>query len=230
VCENAPMPVAFAALCFVSWTLQDPIEDYGAPRPFQSLFDGHSLSGWHGYGGEKIGPGWKAEGGVLSCRDGQGGDIATDGEYGDFELRLEWRIEPGGNSGIMYRVDESERAAWFTGPEMQVLDNAKHPDGKSPLTSAGACYAMYPCTVTTVRPADEWNAVRIVCKGNHVEHWLNGVKVVSYELGSPDWKERAHKAKFSDHPNYGKVKKGHIVLQDHGNRVEYRAIKIQELK
>ena len=126
-------------------------------------------------------------------------------------------------------MSEDSDYAWRSGVEMQVLDDARHPDGRSPLTSAGALYAIYPAPRGVVRPAGEWNTVRIVVNGKHVEHWLNGVKVVEAELGSPDWEARVKRSKFATMPRYGRNDSGHIGLQDHGDRVAYRNIKIRVL-
>jgi hypothetical protein len=158
-----------------------------------------------------------------------GGDIITTRQYGDFELQLEWKISPGGNSGIMYRVTEDAEATYETGPEMQVLDDARHADGGSPLTSAGSCFGLYPAPRGVVKPAGEWNAARILVRGSHVEHWLNGVKLLEYELGSEDWAARVAGSKFGQWPGYGKAARGYIALQDHGDEVAYRNIKLREL-
>jgi hypothetical protein len=195
---------------------------------WQSLFDGKTTAGWRGYGRKTMPAGWQVIDGALTRVD-SAGDIVTNDQYGNFELALEWRVAKGGNSGIFYRVGEDADYPWRTGLEMQVLDDAKHPDGRSPLTSAGALYAMYPAPRGVVRPAGEWNAVRIVVRGNHIEHWLNGVKVVEAELGSPDWEARVKRSKFATMPGYGRNSAGHIGLQDHGDRVAYRDIKIRPL-
>ncbi len=195
---------------------------------WQRLFDGTTTAGWHGYARKGMPDGWKVVDGELT-RVGMGGDIVTDRKFKDFELTLEWKIESGGNSGIFYRGVENvpERPLFYSAPEMQVLDDAKHPDGKSPLTSAGSAYGLYPAPRGVVKPANEWNQVRLVVKGNHVEHWLNGTKIVAYELGSADWAARVKKSKFVEWPEYGKAAEGVIGLQDHGNRVAYRSIKIK---
>jgi hypothetical protein len=130
----------------------------------------------------------------------------------------------------MYRVTEGGGATYETGPEMQVLDDARHPDGRSRLTAAGSDFGLYPAVAGIVKPAGEWNSIRIVVKGHHVEHWMNGVKVVEYELESPDWEARVAGSKFKQWPGYGRAPKGHIALQDHGDRVWYRNIKIRELR
>jgi hypothetical protein len=162
-------------------------------------------------------------------RTGTGGDIVTERMYGNFELELEWQVAPGGNSGIMYRVDPSGTATYMTGPEMQVLDDAGHGDGKNALTSAGSAYALYAPSAKVVKPAGEWNAVRLVVNGPHVEHWLNGTQVVTYELGSPDWQAKKQASKFADVAGFGAFARGHLALQDHGDRVAYRRIRLREL-
>ena len=195
---------------------------------WRSLFDGKTTAGWRGYMKADMPSGWQVVDGALT-RVGPGGDIITTDQFANFELALEWKVAPAGNSGIMYRVIEGPQNTYQSGPEMQVLDDARHADGKSPLTSAGALYGLYPAAAGVVRPAGEWNAVRIVANGAHVEHWLNGVKVVDYELWSPDWERRVAASKFHEWPPYGRAKRGHIALQDHGDWVAYRNIKIRVL-
>ncbi len=194
-----------------------------------SLFDGRSTAGWRVFKEPGVSAGWSVVDGALVTTP-PGGDLISEKEYGDFELSLEWKISSGGNSGIMYRVTEAAEATYETGPEMQVLDDTRHPDGKNRLTSAGSCYGLYAAPAGIVKPAGEWNAVRIRVKGNHVEHWLNGVKVVAYELGSADWKAKVAASKFKQWPGYGLAARGHIALQDHGDVVAYRNIRIRELK
>jgi hypothetical protein len=160
----------------------------------------------------------------------EGGDLVTDKEFASFELRLEWKISEGGNSGLMYRVTEELGAPYESGPEYQLLHNAKHPDGKNPKTSAASCYALYAPSKDMTRPVGEWNKTRLVVNGNHVEHWLNGKKVVEYDLASEDWQKRVQESKFKDLPKFGKEPKGHIDLQDHGNQIAFRNIKIRVLK
>jgi hypothetical protein len=191
------------------------------------LFDGRTVEGWRGFRKKGIPAGWVVENGALT-RIGAGGDIITVKQYRDFELALEWRISEGGNSGIMYRVTEGADATYKTGPEMQVLDDARHPDGRDRLTAAGSAYGLYPAPAGIVRPAGEWNQVRIVARGHHVEHWLNGARVVEYDLENRDWEARVAASKFRQWPAYGRAPKGHIALQDHGDRVEYRSIRIRE--
>jgi hypothetical protein len=196
------------------------------------LFDGKTNKGWHKYKGKDIGDQWKAVDGALTLahKSGKnGGDIVTDDMFDSFELAIEWKVTKGANSGIMYRVAETEDAPYFTGPEYQILDNAGHEDGKHKETSAASCYALYAPSEDATKPVGEWNQTRIVIKGDHVEHWLNGKKVVSYDLGSDDWNKRVAASKFKEWKKFGTIKKGGIDLQDHGDDVAYRNIKIRVL-
>lgn len=192
---------------------------------WRQLFDGTTLTGWRGYR-TPAPAGWTAADGVLA-RTGPGGDLMTTDEFGDFELQLEWKVGPGGNSGIIYRVATGPERTYESGPEMQVLDNAKHADGQNPLTAAGSNYALHAPVRDVTRPAGEWNAVRLVVRGAHVEHWLNGVKLLEYELWSPDWEARVKASKFATMPGYGRARRGHIALQDHNDPVWYRNIRIR---
>jgi hypothetical protein len=192
------------------------------------LFDGKTNAGWRGYRMDSLPSGWQVVDGALT-RVGAAADIVTRDKYADFELSLEWKIAPGGNSGIFYRASEDDEAIYWTAPEMQVLDDSGHADGKSRLTAAGSDYGLYPSPAGIVKPAGQWNQARILVRGNHVEHWLNGVKVVEYELGSADWEAKVKASKFAPHPHYGRNTTGYIGLQDHGDRVAYRDIKIRML-
>jgi hypothetical protein len=192
------------------------------------LFDGRTMAGWRGYKKTSMPSGWRVVGGTLS-RVGGGGDIVTTQQFRNFELVLEWNVSQGGNSGIFYRASEDEDGIYWTAPEMQVLDDARHPDGKSRLTAAGANYGLHPAPAGIVRPAGQWNQVRLIVNGRHVEHWLNGVRMLQYELWSPDWEMRVQGSKFAPHPRYGRNAQGYIGLQDHGDRVAYRNIKIRVL-
>ena len=204
-------------------TLTDAEREAG----WRLLFDGRSLDGWRGYNMEGMPGGWAVEDGMLT-RVGPGGDIITEAQFADFELAIEWRVEPGGNSGVFYRAAEGEERIYHSAPEMQVVDDANHRDGQSPLTSAGANYGLHAAPRGVVRPAGEWNDSRIVVRGSRVEHWLNGTKVVEYELGSVEWAALVGDSKFVEWPAYGQAARGHIGLQDHGDRVWYRDIKVRE--
>jgi hypothetical protein len=211
---------------------QNTLTDKEKADGWKLLFDGKTTKAWHQYKGKGVGDRWKAVDGTLALmhKGGkEGGDIITDENFGNFELAIDWKVTPGANSGIMYRVSEKEDAPYYTGPEYQILDNAKHEDGKNPKTSAASCYALYAPTKDVCKPVGEWNHARILVKDNHVEHWLNDVKVVEYDFGSKDWKDRVAASKFKDLKNFGAMKKGGIDLQDHGDDVAYRNIKVRVL-
>ena len=195
---------------------------------WQLLFDGNSLTGWRGYNSESMPTGWSAENGML-IRTGPGGDIITEQQFADFELSLEWLVGPSGNSGVLFRAVEGQEEVYHGAPEMQILDDAGHPDGRSPLTSAGSNYGLHGVPRGIVKSAGEWNTSRIVVVNNQVEHWLNGDKVVEYELGSADWAQRVANSKFAQWPAYGRASRGHIGIQDHGDRVSFRNLKIREI-
>ncbi|MEX1185248.1 MAG: DUF1080 domain-containing protein [Gemmatimonadaceae bacterium] len=196
---------------------------------WRSLFDGSDLAAWRGYRKPGLPDGWRVVDGSLTLVTAGAGDIITREQFRTFDLRLEWKVAPGGNSGIFYRATEEGNYIWQSASEMQVLDDERHADGKSELTSAGSNFALYPARRGVSRPAGEWNAVRLLVNGSHVEHWLNGVKVVEYELGSPEWEARVRASKFASMPLYGRAPRGHIGLQDHGDRVEFRNIRIRVL-
>ena len=221
-----------AALVLFSITMQAQMPALTAEEKaagWKLLFDGQSLAGWRSYKSETPPTGWRAVNGEL-VRDGEGGDLMTAEQFDDFELRFEWKVTANGNSGIIYRIATTEEFPWQTGPEYQILHNQGHRDGKAPITSAGSNYAVNPPTKDLTRPVGEWNEGRIVARGNRVEHWLNGEKVVEYEINSADWLERVKASKFAKLANYGRIKRGYIALQDHGDVVSYRNIKIRTLR
>jgi hypothetical protein len=195
---------------------------------WQLLFDGRSIEHWRGYQKDALPKGWQVVDGAIT-RVASAGDIVSTDQYRDFELSLEWKVAEGGNSGIFWRVSEDQEYPWESGPEMQVLDDTRHPDGRSPLTSAGSLYGLYPSRRGVVHGAGEWNAVRILVQGKHVEYWLNGVKLFEAEIGSEDWNARVARSKFATMPRYGRNPTGRIGLQDHGDRVAFRNIKIRVL-
>lgn len=206
---------------------------------WKMLFDGKSTRGWRNFKKQAIGGAWKVQDGALTLdvqkKDGwqaaAGGDIITEGEYQDFDFRLEWKIAACGNSGIIFNVVESEEFdyVWKTGPEMQVLDNTCHPDAKITKHRAGDLYDLVSAKPETVKPAGEWNQVRILSKGGKVRFWLNGKKVVQFAMFTPEWQQMIAGSKFKDMASFGQYKKGHIALQDHGDQVWFRNIKIKEL-
>jgi hypothetical protein len=193
------------------------------------LFNGKSLEAWRGYAQEAIGKGWTVEDGALHFDGSGGGDIVTKAEFTNFELTFDWKVAEGSNSGVMYRVGLGEQAPYFTGPEYQILDDDRHADGKNPLTSAGSLYGLYAPNGKQLKPVGEWNSAKIVAKRNHIEHWLNGAKLLEAEIGGDEWNRLVAGSKFKQWPKFGTLAKGRICLQDHGNHVWYREIKVRDL-
>ena len=189
------------------------------------LFDGTTAAPWwRGYKKETLPEGWKVEDGALVCR--KGGDIITKEKFENFELSIEWKISEGGNSGIMFRVQETDGPSYTTGPEAQIQDNVK---GRDPQ-KAGWLYQFYQTDKDATKPVGEWNLFKLVCNRNKCEHWMNGVKYFEYEIGSKDWNERLAKSKFAKMPGFATTAKGHICLQDHGDVVSFRNIKIRAIE
>ena len=200
-----------------------------AKTTWRVLFDGTSFDAWRGYKTDKVPSGWRIDDGLLA-KDGSVGDIVSKDEFGDFELELEWKIAEAGNSGIFYRGTEEYDHIYWSAPEYQLLDDVRAADNKTRLTCAGAAYALYPSPVGHLKAVGEWNRTRIIAKGSHVEHWLNGIKLLEYELWSPDWEARVKASKFATYPNFGRAKKGHIGLQgDHNGALAFRNIRLREI-
>jgi hypothetical protein len=205
---DAPLNALTAAEQADGWTL---------------LFDGTSLDQWRNYQAEGISDKWKIADGVFTLTEAGGGNIITKEMYGAFELTLDFRIAPEGNSGLMYHVDEEEKQPWFTGPEVQIQDNAHGHDPQK----AGWLYQLYAAEVDATKPAGEWNTLHIVISPEGCSHTMNGVKYVEYVKGSADWDAKVAASKFSKFANFGKAFSGHICLQDHGNVVSFRNVKIK---
>ncbi len=196
---------------------------------WKMLFDGTSLAGWRSLKTEAPGAGWKVVDGALTT-PGKAGDLVTAGEFGDFELKAEWKVAEGSNSGIIYRVGLDENATYRTGPEYQVLDNVKAEDNKQPNHLAAALYDLVAPPKDFTKPVGEWNSARIVVRGWHVEHWLNGQKTVDVDLASPEGNALIAGSKFKTMPKFATLLRGHIALQDHGDVVSFRNVKLLELK
>lgn len=201
-----------------------------------SLFDGKSLAGWHGFNKSGEVKNWIVEDGALVClgaaKGDTGGDIVTDSEFTDFELEWEWKVDKGSNSGVMYHVveDVKYKAPWETGPEYQIIDDVGYPDKLEEWQKAGNDYAMNEASKKKkLKPVGEWNTSKIVFKNAHVEHWLNGEKILEFDAWTDDWKMKRKTGKWKDYPDYGAAKTGKIALQDHGNKAYFRKIRIKEL-
>lgn len=197
---------------------------------WRSLFDGSTLSGWHSEGKQSVNPGWAVQDGAIA-RVGEGaGTLVTNESFADFDLYFEWKVAPASNSGIFFWVNEREPNGIITSPEYQILDNARHADGKNPKTSAASNYALNVPVGAVTKPVGQWNEGRITVYRNQVTHVLNGVKVVEYELGSDYWKSLVANSKFNQWPTYGTRRSGNIALQDHGDPVWYRNVQIRTVK
>lgn len=192
------------------------------------LFDGKDTAGWHSYHKKKAGARWKVADGILSLTKGGGGDLVTNADYANFELVFEWRISPRGNSGVMYHVSEGGGDhPYLTGPEYQLLDNL-HRD-EPPLEQAGSLFGLYPPSKDVTKPVGQFNHSVLKVDHGRVEHWLNGVEVVDYTIGSEDFNQRVKGTKFEKWPDFAKHDTGLIALQDHGDGVAFRNIKIRLL-
>ncbi len=196
---------------------------------WHALFDETSATGWRGYRRSDLPDGWQVVDGTLA-RVAPAGDIITVDLFESFELVFDWKVERGGNSGIFFGVSEDGDAVWHSGPEFQILHNAGHRDGQQPITSAGSNYAVHPPVRDVTRTVGEWNEGRLIVDGNRVEHWMNGVQLLIYERGSADWKARVAASKFANSPHYGTVSRGHLAIQDHGDPVWFRNMKIRPIE
>jgi hypothetical protein len=193
------------------------------------LFDGKIVKGLRGYKQSGFPDSWEVVDGTLKTIPGHGVDLISEEVYKNFELELEWKVPKGGNSGIFYFATEEGDYIWQSAPEMQVLDDEKHTDGENTLTSAGSLYAMIAPSAIVVKPVGSFNQVKIKVKDNHVEHWLNGTKIVEYVYGSDMMWDLVAKSKFSTMPQFAKASEGHIGLQgDHGV-IWYKNIRIRRL-
>ncbi len=220
--------------------MMNQLTDQQMTEGWQLLFDGVSTKGWHKYGGKPVGAAWKTVDGTLYLdttvkQDWQikdGGDIVSDSSFGNFHLKLEWKIAKDGNSGIMFYVHEDTlkyKWPWETAPEMQVLDNSGHPDSKIIKHRAGDLYDLISSGKETVKPAGEWNHVEIKCLDGKLDFWLNGENIVSTMMWDDNWKKMVASSKFGKMQDFGIYKNGKIALQDHGNTVWYRNVMIKKL-
>jgi hypothetical protein len=213
---------------------QNTLTDKEKKEGWSLLFDGKSTTGWHTFNTKAAGPAWKIADGSLTLSDSKDGrgDLITDKKYENYELSIEWKISACGNSGVIFNVQEDPKytATYQTGPEMQVLDNTCHPDAKIIKHRAGDLYDLISSSKETVKPAGEWNVAKIVSDHGKMQFWLNGVQVVTFTMHDEAWVKLVAGSKFKSMPDFAKASNGHIALQDHGNPVWYRSIKIRELK
>ena len=201
-----------------------------------SLFDGKTLNGWHGFNKTGAIQNWAIEDNAMVClgaaADAHGGDIVTDSAYENFELKWEWKITKEGNSGVMYHVIEAEKysAPYQTGPEYQMIDDVDFPQKLEDWQKTGADYAMHTANnKKKIKPVGEWNTSKIVFNKGHVEHWLNGEKIIEFQAWDAEWTKKKTEGKWKDYPDYGSAKKGLIALQDHGHKAYFKNIMIKIL-
>lgn len=204
---------------------QNQLTDDEKNDGWELLFNGKDLSQWRNFKGEGVREQWIVEDGAFTLTKKGGGDIMTKKQYGAFEIKFDYKISKGGNSGFMYHVTEEENTPWKTGPELQIQDNV---DGKDPQ-KAGWLYQLYAAKTDATNPAGEWNTVHVIITPDKCVHYMNGTKYVEYVKGSKDWDEKVAASKFSKFPKFGKPTKGHINFQDHGNVVSFRNVKIKDL-
>lgn len=204
-------------------------------RGWISLFDGKTTNGWTSYGKPAAGEAWKAENGVLfldASVKGKGGDLIHEMELENFHLKLEWKISKDGNSGIIFWAQndpQKYKYVWYTGPEMQIIDNDGHPDGKITKHRAGDLYDLVSALPESAKAVGEWNQVEVICNKGSLELILNGTKVVSTRYDDENWKNMIANSKFKPLADFGRIAKGHIALQDHGNNVWFRNIMVRKL-
>jgi hypothetical protein len=199
-------------------------QDPGTMNPSRSLIDDAAWRGWKSDGFPR---GWTIEGDVLSKR-GKVEDLISVDTFGDFEAEFDWKVTEGGNAGFFYRGTREYDYIYWSAPEYQLLDDAHHADGRNRLSAAAAAYGLYAAPAGIVAPAGEWNTARVVVNGAHVEHWLNGRKVVEYELWSADWKAKVAASKFAKYPHYGLAKQGHLGIQgDHAGDLSIRKLRVR---
>jgi hypothetical protein len=201
-----------------------------------NLFNGQNLKGWHGFNKTGEVKNWIVEDGALEClgaaNGDSGGDIVSDQEFGNFELKWEWKVNKGCNSGVMYHVVENKKykAPYETGPEYQIIDDIGFPGKLEEWQKAGADYAMtLPNDKKKLKPVGEWNTSRIIYNNGKVEHWLNGEKILEFQRGTDKWNKERTTGKWKTYPDYASVTKGKIALQDHGNKAYFRNIQIRNL-
>jgi|SRR5579872_4093872 len=223
--------LGIAAVCCASVSGAGAGGTAGASKgAWRALLEMSSASAWRGWAAPGLPAGWRVVNGVLQ-KQGEAGDLITNESFANFELELEWKLSKGGNSGLFYRGTHDYDHIYWSAPEYQLLDDANEPDGKDRKTAAASAYALYPARPGVVLPHDHWNKTRLVVNGAHVEHWLNGQKLVEYELLSADWRSRVAASKFAAFPHYGLAKQGFLGIQgDHEGRLAIRNIRFRELR
>lgn len=226
--------VTFGFLTYSYAQQQNSLTSKQKKEGWQLLFNGKNLEGWNTFQKKDVDPCWFVDDGTIELNHSKGsggGDLVTKDEYQNFELTLDWKISKGGNSGVIFLVNESPKynATYITGPEMQVLDNVNAEDNKKASHLAGSLYDLIPCDPKTVHPYGEWNHIKIRLDNGHLTLWMNNKKVVETKMWDAKWDDMVAHSKFKRWPEFATFHKGHIALQDHGDTVWYRNIMIREL-
>jgi hypothetical protein len=236
---SAMMLVSGAAIMACAKQEAKPVAESAAPATavpsvatadtaMKPLLDS-ALSQWRTYKTPSGQQGWTFKDGVLT-KTGNASDLQSMAQYANFELDWDWMLAEGGNAGVFYRVTEEYDKPYWSGPEYQLLDDLKHPDGKDSTRTAASAYAIYAPTAKVSKPGGQWNTSRLIVNGTHVEHWLNGTKVVDYELKGADWTAKVKASKFAKYPNYGLASRGYLSIQgDHEGQLSIRGMRIREL-
>ena len=221
-------PILFLCLMVSFATAERPhntLTEQEEKDGWKLLFDGKSMKDWRNFKKEKMGDGWRVKNGEIQWVKKNAGDIITKEKFAAFEFTVDYKISKAGNSGLMFHVTEEKNAPWHTGPEIQIQDNK---DGHDPQKS-GWLYQLYKSDVDATKPAGQWNTLRIVITPDKCQQFMNGKKYCEYVKGSEDWDQRVAASKFAKMPLFGKASSGHICLQDHGNEVAFRNIKIRRI-
>ncbi len=227
-----------ASILFLSMSFNNIIQkkdnelnDAEKKAGWKLLFDGKSTNGWHAYK-NSVNDSWQVVNGELYCKkDGvkKRADLITADEYASFELQFDWKLTKGANSGLLYHVQETHEGSYETWPEYQLIDDWTFPEKLEEWQKSGADYAMHPPSKIMSKPAGQYNHTRIMVNGNHVQHWLNGVKVADFFAWTPEWEKLKKEGKWKDYPDYGNARSGYIALQDHGGGIWFKNIKIRKL-
>ncbi|HRQ88057.1 MAG TPA: DUF1080 domain-containing protein [Bacteroidia bacterium] len=222
--------ILLSSLCLLSVSAlhadeSNTLTDAEKAEGWTLLFDGKDLSKWRNFKKEDLSGKWQVADGAFTLTEKGGGDIITKDTYGAFELKLDYKITKAGNSGLMYHVTEEEATPWRTGPEIQIQDNI---DGHDPQ-KAGWLYQLYPAETDATKPVGEWNTLHILITPEKCVHYMNGTKYCEYVKGSADWDAKVAASKFSAFEKFGKATEGHICLQDHGDVVSFRNVRIRKI-
>ena len=221
------LALAFATMAGMAHAADNALTAAERQAGWKLLFDGKSLEAWRGFKAEAPDAGWRIEDGAFGPDPKASRDLLSRDQFGSFELSFDWKISPKGNSGVMYHVTEAGGETYHSGPEYQVLDNSR---GERPLQRAGALYDLYAPTEDATKPVGEFNQSRLIVNGSKVEHWLNGKKVAAYDLSSPEFKAKVAASKFKAWPEFAASPSGHIAIQNHGDPVWYRNVKVRALR